>query len=327
MDTLPVSANSIGNYFGVNGSQLQQQYKHHLSGFGEWDQKEHAEDYILFAGNLGSHVCIDESALSRGELYTSITNAAAGCQKGSLICMVKGTKSEDITGALLKIPLEQRKKVQVVTTDLAPNMKKVARDAFPNALLVSDRFHVQQLLSDAVQEMRIKLRWEAIDQENKAIKQSKQQGSKYQPKTYENGDTPKQLLARSRYLLYKPSNKWTESQKARANILFEQHPDLQKAYKLSMQFRSIYEHSADIPQAYNKLNQWYQRVEQSQFDSFITAAHSVQAHQDTILAYFIKKKTNALAEAFNSKIKAFRSVFRGVRDLPFFLYRVSLIFG
>ncbi|MFQ6611433.1 MAG: transposase [Fidelibacterota bacterium] len=327
MDTLPVSANSIGNYFGVNGSQLQQQYKHHLSDFKDWKQKAHAEDYILFAENLGSHVCIDESALSKGELYTSVTNASAGCQKGSLIAMVKGTKSEDITNILLKIPKEQRKKVEVVTTDLAPNMKKVARDAFPNALLVSDRFHVQQLLSDAVQEMRIKLRWEAIDQENKAIKRAKRKGSKYQPKTYKNGDTPKQLLARSRYLLYKPSNKWTESQKARADILFEQHPDLQIAYKLSMQFRSIYEHSTTIETANLKLQEWYEKVEDSEFESFITAQHSVQVHQDTILAYFIKKKTNALAEAFNSKIKAFRAVFRGVRDLPFFLYRVSLIFG
>ncbi|WP_202616868.1 transposase, partial [Arcticibacter tournemirensis] len=38
--------------------------------------------------------------------------------------------------------------------------------SFPRAKLVSDRFHVQQLATDAVQQLRIEHRWQAIDQEN-----------------------------------------------------------------------------------------------------------------------------------------------------------------
>ncbi|MBR1557551.1 MAG: transposase, partial [Prevotella sp.] len=32
--------------------------------------------------------------------------------------------------------------------------------------------------------------------------------------------------------------------------------------------------------------------------------------------------TNAGAESFNAKVKAFRAQFRGVADIPFFLFRL-----
>ncbi|MBS4056630.1 MAG: transposase [Bacteroidales bacterium] len=59
----------------------------------------------------------------------------------------------------------------------------------------------------------------------------------------------------------------------------------------------------------------------------MTAANSIKSHQETILAYFKNRSTNALAENFNGKIKAFRAVFRGINDIAFFIYRVSLIFA
>jgi transposase len=326
LDTTPVSANSIGHYFQVR-SNLGKHYKEHLSGYRDWDQLAHAQEWVLFGDNLGEHVCIDEVALSQGELYTVVTNASARCQQGSLIAIVRGVKSDTVIKVLKKIPLEERKKVNEVTTDLAANMKRIGNLSFPEAVLVSDRFHVQQLPSEALQEMRIKYRWQAIEQENQQIKQDKAENKPYQPKVFENGDTPKQLLARSRYILFKPRGKWTEKQQQRANILFAQYPDLEKGYELSMMLRGIYQHTTDWMEAGHKLNDWYEKVEKYQFDSFITAAHSIKMHQDEILNFFINRNTNALAESFNSKIKAFRAAFRGVRDIPFFLYRVSLIFA
>ena len=46
-----------------------------------------------------------------------------------------------------------------------------------------------------------------------------------------------------------------------------------------------------------------------------------------ILHYFDNKSTNASAESFNAKLKAFRSIFRGVRDTQFFLYRVMKLYA
>ena len=47
----------------------------------------------------------------------------------------------------------------------------------------------------------------------------------------------------------------------------------------------------------------------------------------TILNYFDNRSTNASAESFNAKVKAFRSQFRGVRDIPFFIFRLAKIFA
>ena len=41
----------------------------------------------------------------------------------------------------------------------------------------------------------------------------------------------------------------------------------------------------------------------------------------------VESATNASAESLNSKMKAFRAQLRGVSDLPFFMYRLSTIFG
>ncbi|SHI87612.1 Transposase [Arenibacter nanhaiticus] len=68
-------------------------------------------------------------------------------------------------------------------------------------------------------------------------------------------------------------------------------------------------------------------VEASGFKSFQTVANSISVNYRTILNYFINKSTNASAESFNAKIKAFRAQFRGVKNVEFFLYRLTTIFA
>ena len=69
------------------------------------------------------------------------------------------------------------------------------------ACRVIDRFHVQKLALEAVQEIRIKHRWEAIDADTEAREQAKLNGLTYVPERLENGDTLKELLARGRYAI------------------------------------------------------------------------------------------------------------------------------
>ena len=83
----------------------------------------------------------------------------------------------------------------------------IAKRCFPNAVQVIDRFHVQQLASDALQEIRIKHSWQAIDDENQAIEQARKNKGTYFPEILSNSGTVKQLLARRRYLLYKNEHK------------------------------------------------------------------------------------------------------------------------
>ena len=241
--------------------------------------------------------------------------------------MVKGTKVEVVTKILHKIPVKHRRKVKEVTLDMAGNMGLIVKKSFPNASLVIDRFHVQKLASDALQEIRIKHRWEAIDAENDAIDNARNRNLKYIPELLSNGDTLKQLLARSRYLLYKPNSKWTENQLKRASILFEKYPDIEKAYKLCQNLSWIFNNTKDKTSALIRLAKWDEKVRQAAFKSFNTIARTMSIHYKNILNYFDNRSTNASAESFNAKIKAFRAQFRGVRNIDFFLFRLSNVFA
>lgn len=282
---------------------------------------------MLFPHNLGSSLAIDETELTNGELYTIVTNKAAHGKKGALVAMVEGTKADVVAAVLCRIEAMKRRMVIEVTLDLSPAMEAIVRTSFPAARITSDRFHVQQLVSEALQEIRVALRREALKAESVAIIKARNEKTVFVPRVHANGDSDKQLLARSRYVLFKPESRWHESQKERALILFEKFPNLKHAYNLSMQFRSVYENCTDKVTAKEKLDTWYRNIEMSAIEAFETPMMSVKAHEDTILNYFVDRSTNAAAESFNAKLKGFRAVVRGVRDKRFFLFRVAMLYG
>jgi transposase len=189
-----------------------------------------------------------------------------------------------------------------------------------------DRFHVVKLVMEVLQHLRIKCRWEEIEKENQAIKTAKEQGLKYIPLTFKNDDTPKQLLARSRYIIAKKPNDWTQNQKVRVKLLFKNYPLLHQEYKHILEFRNIYEEtSREI--AKEKMKNWIQKIKLLNMTVFNTVANSLKYHLETILNFFIKRHTNANAESFNSKIKLFRANQRGIVDVKFFLFRMEKLFA
>jgi transposase len=311
----------------VSGDKLQRHYKHQVSGYKQWVQLSHAEEYLLFPENITNEISIDEVSLSKGELYTIVTNKNAKSKnKKSVIAIINGTEAEAIQIVLAKIPLEKRNIVKEITLDMAPNMAMAARNSFANATQVIDRFHVVRLVIDALQHMRTNLRWDAIDAENTAIQTAKAEGRKHKAEILSNGDTLKELLVRSKYLFYKFEEQWTTSQAKRAAVLFEKYPILNKAYKLTLSFRNIYK-ITNKEEALIRIKVWKQNVEELKIPEFNSVVNSIENHINGIMNFFNNRNTNANAESFNSKIKNFRANLRGVTDVKFFLFRLHKLFA
>ncbi len=281
---------------------------------------------MIFPENIGPFISIDEVSLSQGELYTFITNKAGKGKKGTLIASIKGAKSKDIIDVLHKLPNDKIKIVKEVTLDMAKNMELAIKTVFPNVKIVTDRFHVVKLVIEALQHIRIKNRWNEIDKENEAIANAKEHGNTYFIKVLDNGDTPKQLLARSRYLLFKNENRWTKNQQHRAQILFKEFPQIKIAYKHAMELRSIYDQKT-IVNAKDRFINWIGKSIHMESNEFFTTAHTIYLNLDNILNFFKYRNTNANAESFNAKIKLFRANLRGVSDPTFFLFRLSKLFA
>ena len=131
---------------------------------------------------------IDEVALSQGELFTIVTNKEARGKKGCLVAIIAGTKADQVIEHICKIDYKKRSYVQEITLDMANSMKLISKRCFPRAVQVTDRFHVQKLALEALQEIRIKYRWEAMDMENRLILQAKRENKTYVPELLPNGD-------------------------------------------------------------------------------------------------------------------------------------------
>lgn len=305
----------IGRLFGVE--RLERAYKDRFSGY----DKATAPAELFHPDNLGTCLALDETSLVKGELYTILTNK----DTGKLVALMEGTKASEVTEKLMRhLPVEKRIAVEEVTLDMDTGFEWVANQCFMNAEKVVDRFHVQKLVMECVQALRITERQKILA----ARREARKVGSKMlKEERYENGDTPRELLARARYLLFKPMHTWTERQKERAAILFREHPDIQSAYELSQQLRVLYDKNMDRDTAAVLLRQWCQACDLSTIPEMEDAAASVLRHEGRILNFWNNRATNAFAESFNAKIKHFRGMLRGIRDMKFFLFRCQIYFS
>lgn len=238
----------------VNGKYYSDLYRNKLSGYLLWCQRELSPGFYFNADNIGPYMSLDETCLSNGEVWTFLTNKDGHGCKGTLAAAIPGTKSDEIisilTGAMGK---SLRRKVLEVTCDLSSSMMLIASEVFYNAYVVNDRFHVQQVYNDAVDEIRIDIRRQLIAEENNRHKTQR-------VLTYSNGETMRQILVRSKHTLMTSRDKWTDIQRHRVNILFKHHPILKTAYNLAMELRHIFNKKISPSIAVGEMNRWYEKV-------------------------------------------------------------------
>lgn len=322
----PVEISTVALSNKLKPNTLEKQYKKVLSGYQEFKkqrEKEIEKESFVFPENFGTDMAIDETGLVDGELYTLLINKKAKGKKGALAAIIKGTKSSIITRAITdKVPFAKLMNVKEITLDLAGSMDWIARQIAPNGIHTYDRFHVQQIVTEAVQAVRVKLRWKAIEEENDAVMKARELKVEFRSKAFSNGDTRKQLLARSKYFLYKPQSRWTKTQKQRAEILFKEYPELLESYNFSMYFRNCYEYK----NIEYKFEDWIEKVESTSLKEMKVAAQTIKRHLGGIVNYFVNGATNAAIESFHAKLKLFRQRIRGVLDKNFFFFRIIQYF-
>lgn len=305
----------------VNGKYYAELYRNKLSGYANWCAEELGCGFYFNAANIGPYMSLDETCLSNGEVWTFLTNKDGHGGKGTLAAAIPGTKSDEIISILVAaMDRSTRRKVKEVTCDLSPSMMLIAAEVFYNVHVVNDRFHVQQVYNEAVDEIRIDIRRQLIAEDNSRDKSTP-------PVTYSNGETMRQILARSKHSLMMAQNKWSDIQRHRVNILFKHYPILKTAYSLAMQLRRIFNMKISPTNAMEKMNRWYENVMALGNNNFRSVIKTFKNHAPTILNYFRRRATNASAEAFNSKVKIFRSQMRGVRDRNFFIFRLVKLYA
>lgn len=353
MDYSPLNITSFGAALHIKGNTIYTWYRDVLSQFAqEGGQSVHANDVeiltrqskeiievpIFKEDNFGEKMTIDEKLIGE-DYYTIMCNRETGkiAMAGKSVTFSEiekiFQKHSSVTGI-----------VKSMTRDLSSLYEKVCTNIFSNSIQVADKFHVIRNLMEAHQAIRIRYRQKEFEKrrtalkEFKAIEQQRLQecerlGKDFKPnkfhykeERYQNGETALELLARSRYLLFKFNHQWTEKQRKRAKVLFELYPEIEHAYDLSCQFRDFLSNKnigMEYLQTDQLLHNWYEKVEESQIDEMLNFKSMVESNEEFIVNYFIEGETNALAEGINGKIQQFISSNQGTRDRDFFFFRLA----
>ena len=345
---------SFGTALHINPSTLYIWYRDILSDYAKDKGKSvHKNDVkrkgkkvirvpIFKEENFGEKMAIDEKLIGE-DIYTIMSNRKTG--KLAMVCQSLNFKE---LGSVFQEHQKVIPKVKSLTRDFSLLYKKVGNELFIHSIPIIDKFHVIKNLMDANQAIRVRYRQKELEKRRKAHNEFKETEKKrleecerfgksfkarkfhYKEERFENGETALELLARSRYLLFKFQSQWTEKQTKRANTLFRLYPELKKSYQLTCQFRdfmskkNVGKHYLQIDK---KLHQWYEDVEQAQIDELLNFKTLVETNEQEIENYFLNGETNALAEANNRKIKQFISSNQGTRDRDFFFSRLQKFYA
>jgi len=297
---------------------------------------------IFKESNFGNKMAIDEKHIGEN-FYTIMSNRETG--KIAMLC--KSMRFNELEQVLANHS-SVLSTVKSITRDFSSLYQKLCTQLFPEAIQIGDKFHVIRHLMEAHQSIRIRYRQKELEKrriafsefkksEKSRLEESERTGEKFKPKRFhykeerlKNNETSLELLSRSRYLLFKFPYQWTLNQEKRARVLFEIYPEIERAYKLSCQFRNflskknIGNHYLQIDK---ELHQWYENIEDADIDEMLNFKSMVESNEEYIVNYFIQGETNAMAEGVNSKIQKFISSNQGTRDRDFFFFRLANYFS
>ena len=148
-----------------------------------------------------SHLGVDETSSKKGHQYITVFTAV---EKKKVVGVAQGKDIEAFNNALIDMESRgaNRDYVSVITMDMSPSFIAGATENMPDAELVFDRFHLEQSMNKAVDQVR---REEAKDYKD---------------------------LKKTRYLWLKNQSNLSELQNQKINDLATSYPRLGKAYRL-----------------------------------------------------------------------------------------------
>jgi len=223
---------------------------------------------------------LDEHFFRRRRGFRSFVTMVVDYQHPRLFELVEGRTIGELEGALGDIA--GRENVRFVVTDLCDPYKTFARQFFPNARVVADKFHVLRLLSPAINRRR---RLVTGDRRSAALRR---------------------LLLRSRFRLDSAS-RWA------LDRWLAEHPELRALYAAKEALHSLYR-IRGAARAGHALTALTDSLAASELPELATLRRTLQRWRAEILAYFDTGLTNGRTEGFNNKAKVVKRRAYGYRS-------------
>lgn len=232
-------------------------------------------------GNI-KYISVDETSSRRGHRY--VTNIM-DTESHKLLLMEEGRSGEALKAFKKELEAHRGRaeQIELISMDMSPAYQKGAREYFPQAQIVFDRFHIMQMAGEAVDKIRKEL-------------------------VREGAELKKSLWAIR-------GNEWTRSEKEQnqRRDRIKLYPKLGRAIGLRDMLQDIL-----ATEDTDSLRYWCKRAKLSKLQSFKELAITIQNHWDGVVAFLKTRITNGAIEAVNGLLQLAKRLARGFRSLRYF---------
>lgn len=208
--------------------------------------------------------------------------------KHKIIDILPSRNSEDLCKHFLEYPYEERAKVKKVVMDLSTLFRSVAKQLFPEAKIIADKFHVIRVVINSLENVRKRIQKEFHDAKRKWFK-------------------------RSRQLLLKPEYKLTDEDKIELNRMLNSSSELEKAWILKERFYEIFRKDTRT-EAKKELRDWLLLANQLSIPEFQHCITTFTNWSTEIANIVGENISNGFIEGSNNKIKVLKRISFGVQN-------------
>ena len=277
--------------------------------------------------HMGRKLCIDDKNL-QWEWVIILSNP----EENKPVAIIAWTQAKQaIDYVKTYISKEKRDKVTEVSLDMWRNMEQIVRECFPNAILVTDRFHVMKNVLEDLLAIRTRcktaIKKKILDKE----KAAKERWEKYKPTRYMTWETEMEVVTRLIRQIRKRRSNWNRSQQRRRILAWqiEELSEVIKAYNHIERLWWIYDSFVSKQVAENSLKKWMREWDDLWWEilEMSNTTRMFRRRLDSITNYFVHRHTNGYAEWLNSRIQRLISMTRWFANRDYLYYRIIKMFG
>ena len=220
---------------------------------------------------------VDEISIRKGQRYLTVV---VDHDSGRLVWAGPGRDRKTVEKFLDLLGKQRCEQIELVSCDMAESIAGAVGDRCPNAIRCVDPFHVIQLATDALDEIRREV-WN----------QARREGHKQQAKD----------LKGARFALWKNARKLTERQRIKLARIQQTNKPLYRAYLIAHQLREIYR--VPFEEAIELLNAWLAWARRCRLPPFVKLAKTITEQRPGIEAAIRNGLSNARTEQVNTQLR------------------------
>ncbi|MCK5213901.1 MAG: ISL3 family transposase [Candidatus Omnitrophica bacterium] len=247
---------------------------------------------------VSTNISVDEVAWKKHHRY--LTNVVDVDEK-VVTWNEKGRKSKVLNKYYESLGEDNCQKIESVSLDGAKTYISSSKKHAVNALIVLDRFHAVQKVNNAIDHVR----------KNELRKARK------------NEDEELILLTncKQRFILLKNKTKRSDRQSSTLAHLCDINHPIYTGMILKEKFLEVYDLKTE-DEAIIHIYEWIDDALESGLKPFEEIAWSLVEKIEYVLNWFIVKRSSAISEGFNNKIKRLKRMAYGYRDIEYFKLKI-----